>query len=258
MDGARDRVFRRELARTDRRVHAELVSGDRSLAVLRDTERAAAWSERVRRIAQPRRRAPGLDYHRLSPDEHRWIFDELIAPSYLNRIVPRDNPRAVYVLGQPGAAKLLAARMVCRAMRPGTTRLVGDDFEASHPDHYQLLRDDPRSAGAAIRTDYRAWFARAEQYVRDRRGDALIEAAPGSTQEFLDSALPFAATGYPVELVVLAVREADSRLTTALRYARALQRGGTGRSPLAPGTTDASARSQTWSPPLRGTRRSRP
>ncbi|MGA5363918.1 zeta toxin family protein [Streptomyces purpurascens] len=221
--------FRRELARIDRRVHTELAGEDRRLAVQRDTERAAAFSEPVRRIAQPRRRAPGVDYHRLSPDEHRFIFDELITPSYLNRIVPRDDPRAVYVLGQPGAGKLLAARMVRRAMRPGTTRLVGDDFKASHPDYYQLLRDDPRSAGAAIRADYRSWFAQAEEYVRLRRGDVLIEAAPGSAQEFLDSALPFATTGYPVELVVLAVREADSRLATALRYARALQRGGTGR-----------------------------
>ncbi|WP_369265264.1 zeta toxin family protein [Streptomyces sp. R35] len=90
------------------------------------------------------------------------------------------------------------------------------------------MRNAPRSAGAAIRTDYRAWFSRAEEYVRRRRG-VLIEAAPGSVEEFLDSALPFAADGYPVELVVLAVRAADSRLATALRYARALQIGGTGR-----------------------------
>lgn len=49
---------RRELARTDRRVHAELVSEDRRLAVQRDTERAATWFDPVRRIAQPRRRTP--------------------------------------------------------------------------------------------------------------------------------------------------------------------------------------------------------
>ncbi|MFI1606986.1 zeta toxin family protein [Streptomyces griseofuscus] len=222
-------VFRRELVRTDRRVHSELAGEDRRLAVQRDSERAAAWSEPVRRIAQPTPAPPGVAYHRLSASEHRWVFDELIVPSYLNGIVTRDDPRAVYVLGQPGAGKLLAARMVRRAMRPGTIRLVGDDFKAQHPDYVQLLRDDPRSAGAAIRADYRAWFARAEQHVRDRRGDVLIEAAPGSVEEFLASALPFAAGGYSVELVVLAVREADSRLATALRYARALQRGGTGR-----------------------------
>ncbi|MET9078599.1 zeta toxin family protein [Streptomyces sp. NPDC004232] len=222
-------VFRRELARTDRRVHTELAEEDRRLAVQRDTERAAAWSEPVRRTAQPTSVPPGVAYHRLSDTEHRWIFDELITPMVLADVVSRDDPRAVYVLGQPGAGKLLAARLVRRAMRPGTTQLVGDDFKASHPDYFQLLRDDPRSAGAAIRADYRAWFARAEEYVRRRRGDVLIEAAPGSVKEFLDSAVPYAADGYPVELVVLAVRQADSRLATALRYARALQNGGTGR-----------------------------
>lgn len=222
-------VFRRELARTDRRVHTEPVGEDRRLAVQRDSERAAAWSEPVRRTAQPTAAPPGVAYHRLSADEHRWIFDELITPTVLAGVRRRDDPRAVYVLGQPGAGKLLAARMVRRAMRAGTTRLVGDDFKASHPDYFQLLRHDPRSAGAAIRTDYRAWFSRAEEYVRRRRGEVLIEAAPGSVEEFLDSALPFAADGYPVELVVLAVRAADSRLATTLRYARALQIGGTAR-----------------------------
>ncbi|EST18107.1 zeta toxin family protein [Streptomyces niveus] len=170
-----------------------------------------------------------MDHHQLSAGEHRWIFDELIAPSYLSGIISRDDPRAVYVLGQPGAGKLMSSRMVKRAMRPGATRLEGDDFKASHPDYFQLLNDDPRNAGASIRADYRAWFARAEAYVRDRRGDVLIEAAPGSAQEFMGSALPFAEAAYPVELVVLAVRAADSRLATALLYARALQIGVNGR-----------------------------
>ncbi|MCF3105455.1 zeta toxin family protein [Streptomyces roseoverticillatus] len=222
-------VFRRELAQADQRLHRDLACKDWRLAVQRDAERAAALAEPVRRIAQPRRRAPGVDYHRLSAAEHRWIFDELIAPSYLGGIIARGVPRAVYVLAQPGAGKTAVARMVKRAMRPGTTRLVGDDFKASHPDYFQLLLDDPRHAGAAIRADYRAWFAEAEAYVRAARGDVLIEGAPGSVEEFLASALPFAAAGYPVELVVPAVRAADSLLGTALRYGRALQIGGHGR-----------------------------
>ncbi|MEU5161187.1 zeta toxin family protein [Streptomyces sp. NPDC020875] len=222
-------VFRQGLARTDQRLHRDLACEDRRLAVQRDAERAAALAEPVRRIAQPRGRAPGVDFHRLSADEHRWVFEELIVPSYLSGIVRRDDPRAVCVLGQPGAGKLLAARMVKRAMRPGTTHLVGDDFKASHPDYLRLLAEDPRNAGAAIRADYRAWFGEAEEYVRRRRGDVLLEGAPGSTGEFLSSVLPFAADGYPVELVVLAVREADSLLATALRYARSLQAGGYAR-----------------------------
>ncbi|MCZ1012632.1 zeta toxin family protein [Streptomyces lydicus] len=218
-------VFRRDLARTDQRLHREVECEDRRLAVQRDAERAAALAEPVRRIAQPRREPPGVDYHRLSQAEHQWIYDELIAPPLLGGIVPRTDPRAVYVIGQPGANKAALATMVHRAMRPGTTRLVGDDFKTAHPDYLQLLQDDPRGAGAAIRADYRAWYARGEATVRARRGDALLEAAPGSAEEFLASALPFATDGYPVEVVVVAAREADSRLATALRYARAQQLG---------------------------------
>ncbi|MEV4190332.1 zeta toxin family protein [Streptomyces toxytricini] len=210
-------------------MHRELHCEDRRLAVQWDTERAAALAEPVRRIAQPRKGAPGVDYHRLSAEEHCWIFDELIAPSYLSGIVPREDPCAVFVLGQPGAGKSATARMVRRAMRPGTTHLAGEDFKVSHPDYLRLLQEDPRNAGAAVRADYRAWFAEAEEYVRRQRGDALVEGAPGSISEFLAGAEPFHRASYSVELVVLAVREADSRLATALRYARALKLGINGR-----------------------------
>lgn len=135
----------------------------------------------------------------------------------------------MYVLGQPGAGKSATARLVRRAMRPGTTHLVGDDFKVYHPDYLRLLQEDPRNAGAAVRADYRAWFAEAEEHVRRQRGDALVEGAPGSVPEFLASVEPFHRAGYPVELVVLAVREADSRLATALRYARAQKLGINGR-----------------------------
>lgn len=228
-------VFRRELAQTDRRLHHEVRCEDRLLAVQRDTERAAALAEPVRRIAQPSRRAPGVDYHRLSAEEHQWVFDELIAPLYLNGIIAREAPRVVYLIGQPGASKTVTAGLLRRAMMPGTIRLSSEDFKASHPDYPSLLKSDPRRAGAAIRADYRAWFTQAEQYVRDRRGDVLIEAAPGSADELLGSALPFALAAYSVEVVVLAVRAADSRLATALRYARALQAGVAGRFTTAAG-----------------------
>ncbi|SEB31331.1 Zeta toxin [Streptomyces melanosporofaciens] len=105
-------AFRRELATTDERLHRDVRCEDRRLAVLRDAERAAALAEPVRRIAQPRRDAPGVDYHRLSAEEHKRVFEELIAPSYLNGIISQDDPRAAYVLGQPGAGKSKVARTV--------------------------------------------------------------------------------------------------------------------------------------------------
>ncbi|MEV7684049.1 zeta toxin family protein [Streptomyces sp. NPDC088341] len=223
-------VFQRDLARADRRVHRDEIPADKRLAVQRDSARAAALAEPVRRIAQARSAPPGVDYHRLSAEEHRWTFEELIVPSYLNGITAQERPVVTYVLAQPGAGKWRAANLVKRAMSGrGVTRLSGDDFKVQHPDYLQLLIDDPRGAGAAIRADYRAWIAEAEAYVRARRGDVLIEGAPGSTEEFWRSARPFARAGYRIELVVLAVREADSRQGTAHRYALVQKTGVPGR-----------------------------
>ncbi|WP_251982751.1 zeta toxin family protein [Streptomyces violaceusniger] len=171
--------FRRQLAEADRRLNDPGLPEDWALAVRRDAERAAALAEPVRRTAQPRREPPGVDYHRLSAEEHRFVFDELIVPS-LGRITPQEKPVAVYVVGQPGAGKPRAARMVRRTLRDGPAHITGDDFKVAHPDYLQLLREEPRTASARIRADYRAWQAQAEAYVRERRGDVVIEITPFS------------------------------------------------------------------------------
>lgn len=218
--------FRMQLSRTEHHLHHERVSSERRLAAVQVMERAFALSEQVRRTAQAIPDPPGVDYHRLSASEHRWIFEAVIVPSYLQGITVQEEPIATFVLGQPGAGKWRAANTVKRALSGrGVIRLSGDDFKSLHPDYHQLLIKNPRGAGATIRSDYKAWMAQAEAYVRERRGDVLIEAAPGSAMEFLERADLFAEAGYRIELVVLAVREADSRQGTAHRYAL-VQRSG--------------------------------
>ncbi|MFL4496482.1 zeta toxin family protein [Streptomyces sp. VTCC 41912] len=214
---------RRQLAAADRRLADPRLPEDWALAVVRSAERASALAEPVRRTAQPRQDAPGVDYHRLSADEHRWIFDEVIVPS-LGRITPQERPVAVFVMGQPGAGKTLAARMVRRSLRD-PVHISGDDFKAAHPDYRQLLREEPRTASARIRADYRAWQAQAEAHVRQQHGDAVIEVAPGSATQFVASAAAYRQAGYRVEVVVLAVRAADSRQGTAARYAQVSRDG---------------------------------
>ncbi|MFZ3573737.1 zeta toxin family protein [Streptomyces sp. BH097] len=225
-DAQETAVFRRELADADRRVHHGRLDDDQRLAVVRDAERAAAWSEPVRRTAQVRSAPPGVDYHRLSAEEHGWIFENLIVPGHGDRAQAQEQPVAVYVVGQPGAGKTAATQMVRRAMRMRrAVWLTGDHFKSAHPDYGELLRSEPRTAGERIRADYKAWQAKAEAYVRERRGDMVIEMAPGSVGQFTASADACRQAGYRIELVVLAVRLSDSRQGTAARYADALRRG---------------------------------
>ncbi|MFJ9460917.1 zeta toxin family protein [Kitasatospora sp. NPDC101447] len=226
-DAAESAGFQRELSRAERAlVLAEgRLPADHVLAVARDARRAAALAEPVRRIAQALRRPPGVDFHRLSPAEHRKIFDLDIVPLLLSGAVTQERPVAVFVVGQPGAGKSRAARMVRRAMRPGTVHLVGDDLKMLHPDYFDLLRGNAREAGAAIRADYKAWMAMAHEYLRERRADLVVETAPGNVREVLDQAEAFHRAGYRVQVLALAVRASDSRQGTANRYADAQRDG---------------------------------
>ncbi|GAA2120349.1 zeta toxin family protein [Kitasatospora saccharophila] len=203
----------RELVRAEERLPADAV-----LAVARDAERAAALAEPVRRTAQPLAVPPGVDYHRLSADEHEWIFQNLVVPD-LGPITAQQDPVVVFVMGAPGSGKTRASMMVRRAMRlRRPVGITGGMFKAAHPDYFRLLREHPRTASARIRADYKAWQSRAEQLVRDGRGDAVIELAPGSAQDFARDAALWRRAGYRVELLVLDVRAADSRQGTARRY----------------------------------------
>ena len=223
-DAAQTGAFRRQLAAVDRRAHDPGLPEVWALAVRRDAERAAALAEPVRRTAQPQTRAPGVDYHRLSADEHNFVFEKLVVPMMLNKVVTQDRPVVVVVAGQPGAGKTRAAHLVRRSVNQ-PVHLAGDDFKALHPDYWQLLHQDPRVASAPIRADYRAWQARAEAYVRERCGNLVIETTPADPAQFAATARTFRRAGYRVELLVLAVRAADSRQGTAHRYARVSARG---------------------------------
>lgn len=221
--------FRSRLAEADRRAHRTAPYGglpeDWGLAVQRDAERAAALAEPVRRIAQPRREPPGVDYHRLSAEEHWWVYDELIAPSLLQTVTPHDEPVVVYVIGQPGAGKTRAAWLVRQALPGRPVRISPERFMEAHPDYLQLLRTEPHTVETRLRADCRAWQARAEADVRVRRGSVVIETIPDSVAEFLNGAALYRQAGYRVEVVVLAVRAADSRLGSLARYAEVSQHG---------------------------------
>lgn len=233
--------FRRQVAGLEQQLHPAVSTPERRLLVAGGLERAVALAEPVRRIAQPLTVAPGVDYHRLSADEHAFVYDELIVPLYLNDITPHEQPVTLYLMGPQGSGKSHTAhtlRSVLRARRP--TRIEGGLFKSFHPDYRRLLEEDPRAASARIRPDYRSWQAKAEQRVREQRGDLLIEIAPDDIDHFLDGARRDRAMGRRVELIVLGMRAADSRLGIATRCAGVARIGGT------PRFTEAAAHDRTF------------
>ncbi|WP_322779343.1 zeta toxin family protein [Frankia sp. Cas4] len=167
----------------------------------------------------------------LDPDVHEFIFQELIVPQRLARTTPQTEPVVVYLMAQPGAGKTPTASILKHALdqRGGATHFCSDYYKAYHPTYLRLLEKDPRAAGARIRQDYERWQTMGHQYVRERSADALVEMAPSSEERFRSAAEPFAAAGYRVHVVILAVPEAVSRQGTADRYVRQQQANGRGR-----------------------------
>ncbi|MFH8642331.1 zeta toxin family protein [Streptomyces goshikiensis] len=221
--GPLTRAFGRDLVRAEVLVHDERLPADRRLAVSRDAERAAAAAEPVRRVAHPLPGPPGTGYHRLGRDQHRWTFEELIAPTFLRKAAFRPDPLVIYLVGEPGAQQLQARRMLRRAMRPHTVVVDPDVLRGHHPDHFQLVNDTPRLADDLVRPDAEDWQAEAEAYVRERRGDVLIEADFTSAADYAASAARFARADYRIEVVALAGRAADTRQSTLVDHARALE-----------------------------------
>ncbi|MDH6548003.1 hypothetical protein M2161_007079 [Streptomyces sp. SAI-133] len=148
------------------------------------------------------------------------IFED-IRRTHLTDVPECPNPESVWVLSQPGGGKSRSVRRWPPAL-PGCRplRIVGDDFKAFHPSYEPLLARCHRTAGQRIRPYYQTWQAWTEEFVRKLRGDAVIESAPGSAEQFLDSVAPFREAGYGTRLDAVATRPADSRLGTAVRYLR--------------------------------------
>ncbi|MET9595674.1 zeta toxin family protein [Streptomyces sp. NPDC006516] len=206
--------FERALTAVGRALREERLADRHRQAGTEDLEAARCLAARQRPVSDA-----GGSFGCLPHGQRERIFERDIVPLHLSSITSHEDPHAVYVMSQPGGNKSLRSRDILNRHRTRAPTLISSDYlKAAHPDYQRLLRDHPRTAGAIIRSDYRFWREQAEARVREQRGDAVIEMAPGSQEEFCSSVAGFAATGYRITLIVVAVRAADSRQATARRY----------------------------------------
>ncbi|KAI1467123.1 zeta toxin-domain-containing protein [Daldinia caldariorum] len=180
----------------------------------------------------------------LSEEESRSIFERDILPSELshlsaatpqpsnsNEIVGDRTPLAVLLIGQTGAGKTRAAPALKGALTRlrGASRLahfVADTYKTFHPAYNALLASRPALASAATGPDARRWLATAASRAASRRADVLVESAARHPGDFADLARLFHASGYRVEVAVLAVPAALSRLGILARFYEKLPEAG--------------------------------
>lgn len=170
------------------------------------------------------------DEHLLDEAESARIFRDRIVPDQLTG-VPQEQPIVVFVGGQPGDGKAsitaLAKVVLQRRGRPVVISAL--TYEPYHPDFYEPITDVPPAAGRYVAADGLRWLALAEELVIRERYDVIVETELADADAFAASAARFKAAGYQVEIALLAVHEARSRLGVLERHIRALEKFGFGR-----------------------------
>ncbi|KAJ0309066.1 hypothetical protein COL5a_001186 [Colletotrichum fioriniae] len=180
---------------------------------------------------------PDLSRYVLPDAEARQIFTTKILPADLPATLTphprRCRPLAVLIVGQTGAGKTRLAPAVLDAMTRihPPAHLIADLYKAHHPSYATLVESkDPAQAALAspaTGTDARRWLAMAVAEAVDRRLDVLLESACRHPDDFRELARMFGAGGgYRVEVVVMAVPAALSRLGILHRFHERLPEAG--------------------------------
>ncbi|WP_329003318.1 zeta toxin family protein [Kribbella sp. NBC_00709] len=166
----------------------------------------------------------------LSDADSERIFRERIVPDQLTG-TQQDHPAAVFVAGQPGDGKAGVTGLVqaTLAERGRPVVLSATILEAYHPRLHEPITDDRTTADRYVEADGLRWLARAEDHVIQQRCDVVVETEVADPEAFAASAAAFKAAGYHVEVAILAVHEAHSRLGVLQRHLRALEAFGFGR-----------------------------
>jgi UDP-N-acetylglucosamine kinase len=167
----------------------------------------------------------------LSEADSERIFQVEIAPERLQGGQAVERPVAVFVAGQPGAGKTKTTEAVRRRFddHGGAVGVCGDFYKPYHPEYGRLLDEDDRTAGPYTSLDARRWNTRAEQYLIERRVNVVIETTMRDPGDFIDPAAMFRAAGYRVEVAIMAVPQAQSRLGILSRYEQMVAASGHGR-----------------------------
>jgi UDP-N-acetylglucosamine kinase len=167
--------------------------------------------------------------YQLSLEESQRRFRERIVPRYLAHGIPQRQPVLVMVAGQPGAGKTVLENQVHAILGGGTVTIDADDLRPVHPDYLPLAMQNDRIAAPATQPDVTRWVDMAKDYCIGKQFNVIFSTTMRGAGAAERDIVRFRRGGYPVEVVVLAVHEATSRLGVLSRYQQGREDVGFGR-----------------------------
>ncbi len=168
---------------------------------------------------------------RLSEEEARRIFYELIVPHRLAHRERQDRPVAMFVAGQPGAGKTATTRSLLARLsdRGGAIVVDADLYKPYHPQYARLQSENDQLAAALVSPDSGRWMRMAQEWLAEHRIDTITETTMRDQSHFALPVETFQRAGYRIEAAIMAVPEAQSRLGVLNRYDEQVRNAGHGR-----------------------------
>lgn len=170
----------------------------------------------------------------MSDDRHRYDLTDAqlrqrwagIRLALFDGVSRNPVPLAVFIGAQPGAGKSRSIERV-KTWNPDRDfiALDSDELRKAHPQFDEIMTTDPDQMPVLANQAASAWFRMGLADARAGGYDVLIENSFHKPDPLLATAAEFADAGYRIEVVALAVPEADSRLGMVDRYLQARQEG---------------------------------
>ncbi|MET8427785.1 zeta toxin family protein [Nocardia sp. NPDC004860] len=175
--------------------------------------------------------SPEAEQYRLPETENERIFRQRIVPQLLSGRTSHDRPTVVFLTGQPGAGKNRVSMMLADVLnaRGGFVDVDSDLYKPYHPQYDELLARDDTLMAAYTRADGRAWMAKAHQYARDNKINAIIQETSQNADAVAATMREYRQAGFRVEAMILGVSQAMSNQGILNRYYEQVADGGRGR-----------------------------
>lgn len=169
--------------------------------------------------------------HRLSPDEHKRIFDEEIKPVLFAKASSVEKPAAIIFGGQPGAGKSAAVSAAEQelATRGGHVSIIGDDLRPYHPKYGELMQEDDKTAAFYTDKDSGRWVEMAIEHAKQTRANIVIEGTMRNPDVVRKTTNDLRDAGYYIDARLMAVNEKLSEQGILLRYEMQKADRGVGR-----------------------------
>ena len=168
--------------------------------------------------------------YKLNAARHEAIYRDEIAPYYLPKSRPQENPTAVITGGQPGSGKSGVADIATeRFSDSGYVLVDADKMRPFHPEYVNLMATDDRHAANLTHADCGPWANRLLRDGVEGRRNIIIDQTSRDPEALAKMTAGLREAGYRVELHVVAASAAISEQRIHQRYEGQKERDGFGR-----------------------------